>query len=89
MYKDILYAIVFSIVLLNTDHHIVNVAMNYKRKMPRKAFLKNTLDLIEDMISKDEKIRTDVSLDAETAAKWKKDIRDKIDVKQFICECRI
>eukprot|EP00842_Homolaphlyctis_polyrhiza_P001476 jgi/Hompol1/2329/HPOL_002964-RA len=76
MYRsiDIVYGILFSIVLLNTDLHIVNVGANYSKRMPRKTFLKNTMELIDTMIEKDEKIKEEVALNADSVKKWKKEM---------------
>ncbi|KAJ1531152.1 hypothetical protein HK096_007993, partial [Nowakowskiella sp. JEL0078] len=48
---DIVYVILFSLVLLNTDLHAVNPSAN--RRMSKKVFVQNTLDSVENIISND------------------------------------
>ena len=71
---DIVYGILFSLVLLNTDLHIVNVGPNGHKRMPLKQFLKNTMDLVDDMMTKDEEIKSLVGGDLENIKKWKRDL---------------
>ncbi|KAL2918376.1 hypothetical protein HK105_201776 [Polyrhizophydium stewartii] len=76
MYRsiDIVYGILFSIVLLNTDLHIVNFGQNQSKRMTRKTFLKNTMELVDTMIEKDEKIKEEVALNSESIKKWKREL---------------
>lgn len=48
---DVIYGILFSLVLLNTDLHIANIASS--KRMNRRAFVKNTMELIEKMVADD------------------------------------
>ncbi|KAJ3106759.1 hypothetical protein HDU97_005685 [Phlyctochytrium planicorne] len=76
---DIVYGILFSLVLLNTDLHIANVGPHNGRKMQRKTFVKNTSDLIDKMISDDETVREAISsLGSDGTKKWKKDIENML-----------
>lgn len=54
--KDIVYGILFSTVLLNTDLNTVNIGAKSNKKMPLKTFLRNTWDLALNMAEKDSKI---------------------------------
>ncbi|KAI8912460.1 hypothetical protein EDD86DRAFT_201420 [Gorgonomyces haynaldii] len=71
---DIVYGILFSLVLLNTDLHIVNIGPNQSKKMPLKTFIKNTMELVDTMIEKDEKIQSDVVDNPISFKKWKRDL---------------
>ncbi|KAJ3277325.1 hypothetical protein HK104_003400, partial [Borealophlyctis nickersoniae] len=46
---DIVYGILFSLVLLNTDLHIANASAP-SRKISKKVWVKNTMELVEKMI---------------------------------------
>ncbi|KAJ3323687.1 hypothetical protein HDV06_001417 [Boothiomyces sp. JEL0866] len=56
---DIVYGTLFSVVLLNTDLNTVSVSSKNHKKMNSKTFLKNTSDLILNMIEKDEVIKNE------------------------------
>ncbi|KAI8898071.1 hypothetical protein BC833DRAFT_591154 [Globomyces pollinis-pini] len=71
---DIVYGTLFSIVLLNTDLNTVNVGSKSHKKMSQKVFIKNTLDLMINMIEKDETIQKDVALHPDQFRKWKKEL---------------
>ncbi|KAJ3274240.1 hypothetical protein HDV01_003313 [Terramyces sp. JEL0728] len=73
---DIVYGTLFSAVLLNTDLNTVNVSSKNHKKMTSKTFLKNTSDLILDMIEKDEEIKSEVSFNPESFKKWKKELEN-------------
>jgi hypothetical protein len=45
--KDVIHAIVYSLVLLNTDLHI---AQGERKKMSRPAFIRNTMDAIRSQL---------------------------------------
>ncbi|KAJ3315259.1 hypothetical protein HDV04_003652 [Boothiomyces sp. JEL0838] len=51
-----------------------SVSSKSHKKMNAKTFLKNTSDLILNMIEKDEVIKNEVSLNPESFKKWKKDL---------------
>jgi Sec7-like guanine-nucleotide exchange factor len=53
-HSDIVYGILFSIVLLNTDLNTVNIGSNKSKKMSQKDFIKNTWDFIVDMVEKED-----------------------------------
>ncbi|KAJ3108592.1 hypothetical protein HDU96_007481 [Phlyctochytrium bullatum] len=73
--KDIVYGILFSLVLLNTDLHIANAGT--ARKMQRKTFVKNTSDLIDKMITDDDAVRDAIAgLGSDGAKRWKRDIEN-------------
>ncbi|KAL5037171.1 hypothetical protein BDV3_006704 [Batrachochytrium dendrobatidis] len=69
---DIVYGILFSLVLLNTDLHIVNVGPNSSKRIARRTFLKNTMELVDTMIENDDKLKEQAVMDIEAARKWKK-----------------
>ncbi|KAJ3203689.1 hypothetical protein HDU67_010009, partial [Dinochytrium kinnereticum] len=76
---DIVYGILFSLVLLNTDLHIANVGSSNMKKMQRKTFVKNTSELIDKMIVDDETVReTFTSLGTDGTKRWKKDIESML-----------
>jgi Sec7-like guanine-nucleotide exchange factor len=52
--KDIVYGILFSTVLLNTDLNTVNIGAKANKKMPLKTFVKNTWDLALTMAEKED-----------------------------------
>ncbi|KAI8803376.1 hypothetical protein BJ742DRAFT_503412 [Cladochytrium replicatum] len=49
---DTVYGILFSIMLLNTDLHIANVATP-SRRMQQKVFVRNTMELIKKMLAEE------------------------------------
>ncbi|KAH6565213.1 hypothetical protein BASA84_001159 [Batrachochytrium salamandrivorans] len=69
---DIVYGILFSIVLLNTDVHIVNVGSNQSKRMSRRTFIKNTMELVDSMVLDTEKTRQEEPMDIEAVKRWKK-----------------
>lgn len=88
MKKDVVHGIVYSMLLLNTDLHIVNINASFRR-MSKKEYIKNTLDvLVENMANKniDEKHKTDEEVlpflpgisDPTQLLKWKKDIESML-----------
>ncbi|KAJ3144490.1 hypothetical protein HK101_002680, partial [Irineochytrium annulatum] len=80
---DIVYGILFSLVLLNTDLHIANVGSSNK-KMPRKTFVKNTTELIDKMIVDDETVRDVVnSMGPEGVKRWRKDIDGMLKLREM------
>ncbi|KAJ3123718.1 hypothetical protein HK098_001696 [Nowakowskiella sp. JEL0407] len=48
---DVVYAVLFSLVLLNTDLHIAN--MGSTKKMTKRVFVKNTMDAVDNMVLAD------------------------------------
>ena len=77
---DITYALLFSLVLLNTDLHIANVGSKDGNKMNMKEFLKNTLELIEIMASNDPFIQKDWKENQDRKRKWRKSMETLLKV---------
>ncbi|KAJ3231714.1 hypothetical protein HDU81_003557 [Chytriomyces hyalinus] len=69
--QDIVYGIVFSLVLLNTDLHSANV----KNKMTPKAFIKNTMSYVSTMLRDDDSID---EMDANSEELWLKDLETEL-----------
>ncbi|KAJ3249707.1 hypothetical protein HDU77_007539 [Chytriomyces hyalinus] len=69
--QDIVYGIVFSLVLLNTDLHSANV----KNKMTPKAFIKNTMNYVSTMLRDDDSID---EMDANSEELWLKDLETEL-----------
>jgi Sec7 domain/Pleckstrin homology domain len=69
---DIVYGILFSIVLLNTDLNTVNIGPKTSKKMQVKVFIKNTLSLLEGLIEKDPVLSKELAGVPEAYKTWKK-----------------
>ena len=83
-----IYGIMFSIVLLNTDLHVANVGSNQGKKMTRRAYVKNTLDNVEIMVSADPLTKVEITLLSVEARKaWKRDMETQL--KVILCYCCI
>jgi hypothetical protein len=68
-------------VLLNTDLHIANVGLHSARRMQRKTFVKNTMDLVDSMITNDQSLKEElISMGPEGVRKWKRDLENLLKV---------
>jgi hypothetical protein len=75
---DIVYGILFSIVLLNTDLNTVNIGARTKQKMSQKVFIKNTMSFVFGMVEKANMDQHSVLTDQEWSRKWKKDLEEEL-----------
>ncbi|KAJ3333422.1 hypothetical protein HDU76_008233 [Blyttiomyces sp. JEL0837] len=76
---EIVYGILFSLVLLNTDLHIANIGANSSRKMQRKTFVKNTTEMIDTMIAGDQSLANEIaSMGAENVKRWRRDLESML-----------
>lgn len=66
---DIVYGILFSIVLLNTDLNTVNIGIKSHKKMTLKNFMTNTLCLLEGLLKKEKQ-----PLEIEQIMDWRHDM---------------
>ena len=70
------YAIVFSLVLLNTDLHVANATTGTSnRRMGRDDYIKNTLTLVDQMAEKDAKDPEPRFIQSLDEKKWKKSVQ--------------
>jgi Sec7-like guanine-nucleotide exchange factor len=72
------YGILFSLVLLNTDLNIANIGAKQSRKMTKKDFLKNTMDLAWSMIENNPDLKDWSKSDKKK--EWKKDLQSLLKV---------
>jgi hypothetical protein len=75
---DVVYGILFSIVLLNTDLNTVNIGARTKQKMPQKIFIKNTMSFILSMNEKSANDSTSLLSNSEYLKKWKRDMEKEL-----------
>jgi Sec7-like guanine-nucleotide exchange factor len=73
---DVVYGILFSIVLLNTDLNTVNIGARQHKKMSQKVFVKNTMDLIQVMMESQNENMEHINL----MKHWKKEIEQILKV---------
>jgi Sec7-like guanine-nucleotide exchange factor len=77
---DIVYGILFSIVLLNTDLHNVNFGANSIKKMSLKIFQMNTMSLVDNMLEKEPALNIKPDKHKEDIKKWKKELESLLKV---------
>jgi Sec7-like guanine-nucleotide exchange factor len=71
---DIVYGILFSLVLLNTDLHNVNFGANAIKKMSLKVFQTNTMNLVDNMLEKEPALTVKPETYKEDIRKWKREL---------------
>ncbi|KAJ1544127.1 hypothetical protein HK405_008879, partial [Cladochytrium tenue] len=73
--SDVVHGIMFSVVLLNTDLHVANVGQNVSRRMTKRAFVRNTFELIEQMVAQDDAVSRQLSsIQKEYQKSWRRDM---------------
>lgn len=73
---DIVYATVFSLVLLNTDLHVANATFGTTyRRMGKDDYIKNTMTLIEQMVDNDLKNTVSRFTPVIDERKWRKNLQ--------------
>ncbi|KAI9357691.1 hypothetical protein DFJ73DRAFT_820821 [Zopfochytrium polystomum] len=77
---DVVHGILFSVILLNTDLHLANTGSNVGKRMQKRTFVKNTLDLVDKMIADDPEVSQDLtSIGLGNVRLWRKDIEAKLE----------
>ncbi|KAI9334658.1 hypothetical protein DFJ73DRAFT_35938 [Zopfochytrium polystomum] len=77
---EVVYGILFSIVLLNTDLHVVNVGANKAKRMEKKDFIKNTFVYIDQEIEQDPVAFKELnSIGAGYLRSWRKDMENLLE----------
>jgi hypothetical protein len=64
---------------------MVNIGANVGKRMPVKVFLKNTMDLVDGMLEKDEVLKAEVEDSSEAVKKWKKGLEAILKVIDVLC----
>ncbi|KAJ1541528.1 hypothetical protein HK405_010579, partial [Cladochytrium tenue] len=77
---DILHGIYFSVFLLNTDLHVVNVGQNASKRMTKKEFVKNTIEGINDIVAKDDGLSAKFKDMGQAKVRvWRKDMEQQLE----------
>ena len=77
---DVVYAVVYSLLLLNTDLH---VAQGNHAKMTRSEFIRNTMFTIRDQKTHEESMGQDTKRSANHAKNWEAEIEMYIKVSHI------